>query len=65
MVEDYKINILSLNSVALLKKALEKGEILFIDCIIETQMYSEAEKEILEAGKNLHRLVSDLMQWEL
>jgi outer membrane protein TolC len=65
MVEDSQVRTLSVNSVELLKKALEAGEISIIDYILETEIYFEVTQGLLETERDLHLTVAELLQWDL
>ena len=53
------------NTVALLKKALNLGEISLINYILELDIYYDMQQNMLEIERDLHLTVSELMQWEL
>jgi outer membrane protein TolC len=65
MVAGYQSNILEANSTGLLKKALDVGEISLIDFIMETEIYFNVSKDLLEAERDLHLTIVELKQWEL
>jgi hypothetical protein len=62
---DYNQNKLQENTLSLLKKALDAGEISLIDYILELGMYYESVNNRLETERDLHLTVAELMQWEL
>ncbi|GHT11453.1 transporter [Bacteroidia bacterium] len=65
IANDYKQSDLSDDTVVLLKKALDAGEISLIDYILEWSMYYESVNNRLETERDLHLTVAELMQWEL
>jgi outer membrane protein TolC len=65
VIENYKANSLAANSTELLKKALDSGEISLIDFMLETEVYFDVTKEVLEAERDLNLTLTELYQWEL
>jgi outer membrane protein TolC len=65
ILNDYRQNVLSDNTLPLLKKALEAGEISLIDYLMESSIYYEVINNRLETERDLHLTVTELMQWEL
>jgi len=53
------------DTVALLKKALNLGEISLINYILELDIYYDMQQNRLEIERDLHLTASELMQWEL
>jgi outer membrane protein TolC len=62
---EYQQNRLQENTLSLLKKSLDAGEISLIDYILELGLYYESVNNRLETERDLHLVVADLMQWEL
>jgi outer membrane protein TolC len=65
MANDYKQNKLTDNTAALLKKALDAGEISLIDYILELGIYYEWINNRLEVERDLRLTLAELMQWDL
>jgi outer membrane protein TolC len=63
ILNDYRQNALSDNTLALLKKALDAGEISLIDYLMESTIYYEVINNRLETERELHLAVAELMQW--
>ena len=64
-VTDYRLRLLSLDNSTLLKKALDKGEITVLDYIIETSIYFESIKKILEMERELNYTMAEIIQYNL
>lgn len=62
-VTDYRLSLLSLDNSALLKKALDKGEITILDYILEISIYYESVKKILELEKELNNTTAEINQY--
>ena len=65
ILSDYRENALSDNTPALLKTALDAGEISLIEYFVEAAIYYEVINNRLETERELHLAVAELMQWEL
>ncbi|MDL2323148.1 TolC family protein [Bacteroidales bacterium OttesenSCG-928-A17] len=52
------------NTVYLLKKSLNLGEISLIEFILELGIYYDMQQSMLEMERDLHLTASELMQWE-
>lgn len=64
ILEDYRNNALSDNTLPLLNKALDAGEIALIDYLMELSIYYEVINNRLETELELHLTIADLMQWD-
>jgi Outer membrane protein len=53
------------NTVELLKKSLDLGEISLINYIQELGLYFDMQQNMLEIERDLHLTTSELLQWEL
>ncbi|MFA5849449.1 MAG: TolC family protein [Bacteroidales bacterium] len=62
-VTDYRLSLLSLDNSILLKKALDKGEITILDYILETSIYFESIKKILEMERELSYTFAEMNQY--
>jgi outer membrane protein TolC len=58
--DEYKQSLSSLNSTALLKKALDAGEISLLDYIVEIGLYYNSINLKLNAERELHKTVAEL-----
>lgn len=65
ILNDYRNNALSDNTLSLLNKALDAGEISLIDYLMETSIYYEVINNRLETERDMHLAVAELMQWNL
>jgi outer membrane protein TolC len=65
ILNDYRQNALSDSTLALLKKALDAGEISLIEYIMEITIYYDVINNRLETERDFHLAVVELMQWEL
>jgi outer membrane protein TolC len=65
VIRNYQTNVLAANSTELLKKALDVGEISLIEFILETAIYFDVTKDLLEAERDLQLTVGELEQWNL
>lgn len=64
-VTDYRLGLQSLDNSILLKKALDKGEITILDYILETSIYFESIKKILELEKELNNITAEINLYNL
>ncbi len=64
-LEEYQTVLSSLNSVALLDKALELGEISTIEYFLETNYYYEATQNYLFTEKEYHQKIAELNKFKL
>jgi outer membrane protein TolC len=65
ILNDYRQNALSDNTLALLKMALDAGEISLIDYLMELTIYYEVINNRLETERELQLAAAELTQWEL
>jgi hypothetical protein len=65
ILADYRETLSSVNSSALLLKALETGEISLIEYMMELSVYYDTVDNILQTERDLQSLVADLYQWNL
>ncbi|MDR0683058.1 MAG: TolC family protein [Dysgonamonadaceae bacterium] len=65
IIENYRKNVLPMDYIELLKKALDVGEISIIDYILEADLYLDTAKDMLETERELNLTIAELMQWEL
>ncbi|MDH8700708.1 cobalt-zinc-cadmium efflux system outer membrane protein [Dysgonomonadaceae bacterium PH5-43] len=65
MTNEFKNFQLSDNTVVLLKKSLDKGEISLIDFILELGIYYELVQNKLEMERDFHLVVAEMEQWNL
>jgi outer membrane protein TolC len=65
ILNDYRQNMLSDNTLSFLKKALDAGEISLIDYLMEASIYYEAINSRLETERDFHLTVAELRRWEL
>ncbi|MBW6489758.1 MAG: TolC family protein [Lentimicrobium sp.] len=62
-VYDYRSKLKMLNNSALLRKALDQGEISLIDYMLELSIYYESENKLLEMEKTLGKAMAELEQY--
>ena len=62
-VTGYRVNLLEFDNSALLKKALDKGEISLINYILELSIYYESVNKLLELDRELNISVAELFQY--
>jgi hypothetical protein len=65
MANDFKQNKQTDNTAALLKKALDAGEISLINYLLELGVYYDWANNRLETERDLQLTVAELTQWEL
>jgi hypothetical protein len=65
IADEYKQNEFADNTLTLLKKALDAGEISLINYILELGIYYDWVNNRLETERDLHLTITMLMQWEL
>jgi hypothetical protein len=65
IADEYKQNEFAYNTLTLLKKALDAGEISLINYILELGIYYDWLNNRLETERDLHLTVTMLRQWEL
>ena len=63
-VNDFRQNLLSLESTRLLKKALDKGEISLINYMVELSIYYQSLNKFLELERDFNKTVAELKQYE-
>ncbi|MDR0546604.1 MAG: TolC family protein [Dysgonamonadaceae bacterium] len=54
-----------LNHNELLQKALQAGQISLLDYLLESEIYYELNRALLETGRDLQLTVAELMQWKI
>jgi outer membrane protein TolC len=59
----YRQTLESVNSTHLLSKALNKGEISFIEYLMELNIYNTGIREYLDTEKEYHRTITDLLYY--
>ena len=62
-VNDYRSNLILINSSELLKKALDKGGISLINYILELSFYYESVNKLLELEMDLNKSVAELNRY--
>ncbi len=62
-LNDYRARLLSLNNIALLNKALDKGEISLIDYILGQSIYYESVIKMLELERDMNKSNAELNQF--
>jgi hypothetical protein len=65
IAEDYRTTDLPENTAALLKKALDTGEISLIDFMLELDIYYQSVISRHETERDFQLAVAELMQWDL
>jgi outer membrane protein TolC len=63
--EGYRQSLATLNNTALLKKALEAGEISLLDYMVEIGLYYDAMNQALSAERDYRLLLAELAAFEL
>jgi outer membrane protein TolC len=64
MAADYRRVLQTVNSSDLLQKALDKGQISFIEYVMEQALYYDAVNRVLEVERDQQHAVAELRQWE-
>lgn len=61
--DEYQSNLKQFNTINLLNKALEKGEMNLIDYTIELNYYNESSRKLLELKRDYHKTLAVLNQY--
>ncbi len=60
---DYRLNLQAFDNSALLKKALDKGELSLINYMTELSIYYESYSKLLDLERDIHKTVAELNQY--
>jgi outer membrane protein TolC len=62
-VKDYRASLLAFDSLDLIKKALDKGEISLINYILEFSLYYESINRLLQLERDMNKTMAELYQF--